>query len=225
MVSTDKTQWPTPERIAELRKVGAFAYSRYATKACMLAGFLIAVYAMKRSWAELVQSISKLIQAEELTLKLANDLFSILSHIVFVVSGTMIAFGVIAVIAQSKFFFSFINLTINLGRIIPFRGLSFSSFLFAILSGIFGISMAVLIGGCIVWFACRQVFYILVYGQEKFLLWPQQFMDNAVPLLLVALLVSSLIAFFFARIAFMYKHRMSSREAQGGEVAVDRVFL
>lgn len=214
MQSENRTEWPTAAYLSELRKQGVFAYSEFITRAAMLAAFLVSVFLMSGTWSELIAACRDWYKSESLNGDQLAYIASLTQRALLVSTFLTLFAGVLAVLFQSRFFFSFIRLVFDVSAANPLRSVSLGVF-FGTLGRAF---LAVFLGACMgvimLWFGVRDVLSIFVHGRDKFLSWLNVFFESTLPLILVCLLALGFVAFILTKISFMNSHRMTREEAK-----------
>ncbi|MCO6431225.1 MAG: EscU/YscU/HrcU family type III secretion system export apparatus switch protein [Deltaproteobacteria bacterium] len=210
----DKTEWPTQERLRELRDQGIFPYTPFFARCLLLSAFMLAFVLMLPAWRDLWGHYDALVENGVVAGVHPVEthwykLLSLLSNLLLTLAALTILTFLTAVLGSSKFLFRFSFAAFNLTRMNMFvregRG-----GIVAALALYIGAFVAALAAGVLVWWLySAEVLELLNKQRQHFVAWPEQFVTSHLALWLAALLSIAALSWLINWSSFMLKHRMS----------------
>lgn len=206
----ERSEWPTQERIKELRRRGIVAKSAYACSCSAVLGLIVGLIICEDACKALFSAnlIDTSIFSDAHTRnRLLENLTQVLVVPLFLATATYFVCGLL----QTKFMFNF-SLLWDASRLNPFKSLLpislFKSLIFALLSG-----LACLLVSYLIWNQlAAKVLGVLNADASYLAQWGKQFAQGILPATAIFLLLSAVCAYFVARLMFTLQHRMSREE-------------
>lgn len=219
----DKREWPTRQRLEDLRKGGVVPYSKFVSRCLALACLAGAAPAAMRAFAEFTKEYLRQINGAAdsgAVFAMLNSAAELLRTVVILPLALVVAVILMAGLFQTKFMLHGGNISFNLGRLPNFSGLTLRSLFGAAFWAVAALCLLCMGGAAVLYFCLPAAGELLNHEREYLFRWARAVSFSAVLCTLVASLILALCALLMSRVAFMMRHRMSTEELDresGGE--------
>lgn len=208
---TERTEWPTAEKIARLRAEGVVSYSGAATRCFIVSGVALVVRISAAAWSEVVYRYREVVGREEY----GTAWWGILKGLVqaLVSMGSVIGVLVLLVaLIQTRFLFLPQRLSPRLDRLNPLGRLSFVP----MIRGVLGVTVRIAVGGVLaaiifgVFF--RDMAALLNHGLDYMVGHAREAFEGACVLLAAGAFGCGVVVWALDWLVFRLRHRMTRAE-------------
>ena len=209
-------EWPSAEKIRELRENGVFAYSKLASRSIVSIAVLLVTFFLLSDFRQMFEVIGKMLKEPHTNFAAvkfyAPQLLYKLKDIFLIYAVTVVCSLSVAILIQSHFYFSATKLTFNISQIIRAENLSVLHILILVCKSFFGLILGAFFS-CLLFYYSFSEFLALAFSdyflyQDKidlsaYLKLTQSLVVGAFSVLFV----TAIIAYFAAKLGFLIKHR------------------
>lgn len=211
-----KQEWPSERKLERLREAGELPCSKFTIACASALAVGIWGFTARSGWQNFLGHYRSLLEAppNAASLEEVRALIDAAANLLIVPASAALVAGLTAGLVQTRFFFRLSLLSLNFGRLNPFRPPEFAAVVLRVGAALSVLFAGVLLSCSAAWLLYPAAAAMLVQEPQRMLFWPCSALRSAAPLIFTALGAGAVAAWLAKRFAYLVRHRMTREEIE-----------